>query len=506
MSRLPYAVDQRQTPNAPGLSLPSIASADTSQAPAAMNQLGKTLEGVGNVAMQLQGQKDRFNYSIARSKFLQKSVELENQLENDPDYSNLPTKYSEGITKIKQETLGDLGKNTKAGLLDQEINLYKTKKLGDVVKLAQRKQGDFALAEADKTLDQNLDFYLRANNEDARNGLITSSIENFAEAIPLNDPDRKVKIQNFTQKVGQRFAEARLSSLSPSDQLQVLSEDKKAPNSNFIQLIPADDRLKFEQRAKQEIEQQKDNAIATIRQNDFLKERQAKENALQSVINGGSVAQIPIQQYARLSDSDRNNLNKIQQIQSGLYQIDPVEGIKAYNKYSELYSVDPSELAKIDPIEIRASVAPDKVNEVMSWQQKAMQGVPQNAAEKSFNGTANFYVTKVLKKKFNEPDAALFINKFREAKQEFVDSKGKQPNNEELRYIANGLVAQEAVDGSLWGTNKKPLYKMTGKEEAPDDIKNQIVAQARAKNPNTTLTDEQINQIYFRKISKKPIE
>lgn len=494
MRNLPQ-IQERDISRPTGVGNIGVTQFDNTQVAKATQQLGQDLQKIGSGLAEMSDNRDKFNYSIARSNFLRESIKFQNDLDNDPNYNNLDQKYREGMANIKSGILDKLGNTRYSQLLATEMNLFQEKASAQVAKIVAEKQQAFSLSSADENVEQNLDTYTRTKNPIAREALISSTIEPYVFAIPNSNPKKDILIQEYRKKVGSRFAMAAFNQLNSAEQINAINQDKKNPNSNFVKYIPADDRIILYNRAIEAQKQERNSLASKMREQEYIKKQNATNLSLDTILKGGTVKDIPLQQYALLDESDRNNLNKIQQIKNGSYQVDPIEGIKAYNEYADLYANNPSEFSKIDSIQIQSKVSPEKVNQVLKWKEAAQQGIPQNNAEKSFNSIANFYVKNIIKKPFKSDESNLFIDKFREVRQGFIDSKGKQPTDEELRHMANGLVADASVAGTFFGTNQKPVYKIE-KQNAPDDIKNKIIMRARKRDPNAVLTDEQINRAY----------
>ena len=480
----------------------SIAQADTTQVARATEELGKSITQTGAYGMQIANNRDRFNYFAAKSAFLRDSIALQNKLSSDPDYAQTPVKYQEEMSQIKSKSLQSLGQGRYARELAGEMDIYQERNYGKIVAIAAQKQADFALAKSQDDESKNLDMFLRTKDYDTRRELIDSTTRQYEATIPDNDPNRKVLAQKYKEQVQKRFGMAAFNQLSPAQQIKFLEEDINKPGSNLAQYIPPDERVVLMEKAKDAYRIEQDRLKAQQKERRTNRKQDATDRALNIINNGGTLADISSEDYVALDNATRLELKEIIERKNGKLQLNPIEGDKAYNEYADMYADNPSLFATVSPASIEARVSPDKVNQVKGWLLAAKQGKPQNALEKSFNDIANFYVKNILNKPFKSDEATLFINKFRQAKDSFVDSRGKQPTQEELRGIANGLVADVAVAGRLFGTNQKPLYQLTGKEDVPEDIKNQIIEQALAKNPNIGLTDEQIRQIYHKKLLK----
>lgn len=239
MSKLPYAVEQRDIPNAPGLALPDVASVDNSAVFRAQDQLGKSLEATADVVHKIGEQRDKFNYSVARSKFLQRSADLHNELENSSDYENLPTKYKEGMEKIKQDTLAQLGNNSKAALLNGEMSVFTSRQYEPIAKLAQQKQQEQAITTAYKNADTNLDLIARTNNKALTDTYITTQGELF-DAAYADDP---IKAMQAKRAFVENVAETKLAQQNPYQRLNTLTQENNKKGSNIAQFLPADKRV-----------------------------------------------------------------------------------------------------------------------------------------------------------------------------------------------------------------------------------------------------------------------
>lgn len=511
MAKLPNLTEELKAAPAGINSGIPISNIEVSPVNEATAKLGGELTKAGEEIVKTDDHIQRFNYALNKSRLVREHANLINQAEQDinntGDYTYTQANYTKKLGQLQSDLGKDLTNPSYKAKFDEEAAELQNNTSLKINQLQQKAQQAHSYALANDELNNTVESVMKTQDPVLQERIIKAGLAPIVAAIPNSDPDKDLKIQKVEQEYKKRVGVGVFNSLSPTEQIQSLKNyDQDHKKFSTVSYIDAEDRPLYMQRAQQALEQQKNQTIANIRDGDFLKKRNAENNALDVVVKGGNVANIPIAQYALLDESTRNNLNKIQQINNGTLQRDPVAGIQAYNKYSDLYTDDPKAFAKIDPITIQSEVSPDKVDEVMKWHQAAAQGIPQNKQESAFNQTANYYVKNIIKKKPNSEDAALFIDKFRQAKDDFIEAKGKQPTLEELRYIGNGLVSQVAVSGSFYGTNDKKVYKLTGKEEAPEDAKNEILKQAQTINSDIVLTPEQINQIYFKQNQQNSIK
>lgn len=506
MTKLPSAVEQRQIPDAPGLTTPQVVSADTSQVYGAVNQLGKTLDSSGELAHKIGSQQDKFNYSVARSKFLQQSVDLENQLDNDPDYANLPKKYEEGMAKIKEDTLGALGQNHYSRLLDGEINLYKSKKLGAVEKLAGQKQVGFAVAEADKVAEGNLDAFTRTKDPVAREAFLFSSKETYANAIPDNNPDKPVLVQKYAKATNKRFVEADLAQRSPAEQISLIENENKKSGSNLTKFLAADERQDWLGKAKIAQRQQEEDAVRKAAKADRLNKLNTDNELLKGAEQGLSFDQLPTTIQLRASEEDVKRYDAIRNKRIGSGQINSTPEEKKYFEYQDLYTKNPQEFSKLSPLEIANNVPVNKQAQVLKWHDDAIKDIAAPVSLTQYNNIADETLKQVAINPSSD-SGTKFKTRLNEEVDYFKQNNKRDPNQKELQDMASGLVVKASFEGALYGTNEKRLYqvpkdKVIENIVVPEDFSNRIITQARSANL-PPLTQDQIKAAYLRKLNER---
>ena len=440
---------------------------------------------------------------------MQDSITLEDQLKNTQDFNTIPEEHSKGWADIKSNALSKVTNPKLREQLGVELDLQAEKDRIQADSIFRLKRGDSDRSVILEQMDGIKQAYASTTNEAKRNELLATGNQILEGAIARQSIDKETAQQERT-KLFEDVAINRISSLPENEQMKVLGVNKAkngeitfSNTGTFADHLTPGKKLAVYQRAQQTMKQKQDDYISQIKRNDFLTKRNAEENSMKIVLQGGTAKDIPIEQYARLSDSQRKNLDTIRQRQNGLVQTDPIEGMKSYDEYSRLYANDPAGFAKVDPTEIRASVSPDKVDQVIGWQNQALQGKPQNADEASFQQTADHYAKNILNEKLSSKNAVLFTNKLREARKQFVTDKGRQPTNEELKSLGNGLVSDVTV-GGMW-ESKEPLYKLKGEFKVPDEDKN-IITQQIKKQTGKPATEEQIRKVYENKLNKDVVK
>jgi hypothetical protein len=506
MSKIPY-ITERAVPQAQGLNSVPVTVADTSAVPQATAQLGQSLMKAGEAISVIKERQDKFNYSIAYSKFLQKSINYQNDLDQDPDYTNAPQKYKEGMAAIKDQALKELGSNNYAPELKEHMNLYEAKNYGQVLDSATKKQSAAALATVDQQVNANFEAFSRTKDPEARFGLLASSVTAFSNAIPDSDPNKAVKVQQFTDQIEKRGALLDLSQRSPQQQIALLRQENAKSGSNIAKYLTPEERSQALERAEQSQKQQQSQDITAIRNADYLKKRAAENRANDLVIHGGNVKDLPIEDYVLLDQETKNNLTKTAEIYSGAIKVDENDSKKELYSYLDLYHNKPEEFAKVDPVTISSRLSPADAKVVFGWQQKAISGVVMPVDLATRNEIANQTLNSIGLPPNNNKDSIKFKNRLNEEVEYFKKNHQKEPNQKELQEMAHSLVVQATFDRGYFGSTKaKPLYQASKKEiekqvVVPDDFANKLISQSRAAGMGP-LTPEQIRTAYINKISK----
>ena len=260
-------------------------------------------------------------------------------------------------------------------------------------------------------------------------------------------------------------------------------------------------------KAETALEQEKNRATGDLDKANKIRKQNAETTSLKTILGGGTVADISAEDWFRLDEKTRKDLNLLQKEKAGLLQRDQVEGDQAYNDYSELYINNPAAMADVNPIEIQAKVSPDKVNKVLQWQAKAKQGmnapVDLVAQNKVANQTLNSIGISPTNKK-----ATAFKDRFNEEVDYFKEVHKKDPSLRELETLAHGLIAQATFDGGYFGRTKTiPLYKVARKDVEkqliiPDDFKNEVLQLRKAKGYNAPVNDDYFKKLYLESLKK----
>lgn len=507
MQNIPYNTE-RAVLQTQGLSPVPVTVADTSAVPKAAAELGNSLTKAGETIYEIKDRKDKYNYSLAYSKFLRDSIDFQNNLEQDPDYENTPQKYKEGLAQIKSNALKNLGSNEYAKNLKEEMNLYESKNYGQVLDTSLKKQSAANLAKVDQQVDSNFEAFARTKDPEARFGLLASSITAFSNAIPDSDPNKALKVQEFTNKIEKRGALLDLNQKTPQEQIALLNQENAKSGSNITKYLAPEERVQALERAQQAQQQQQTQNITAIRNADYLRKRNAEMRANDIVIHGGSVQDLPIEDYVLLDQETKNNLNKTAEIYSGAIKVDPNDSKKELYSYLDMYHNKPDEFAKVDPVTISARLSPEDAKVVFGWQQKAISGEKAPVDLTTYNKIANQTLNSIGISPTNK-DAVLFKNRLAEEVDYFKKNHNKEPNQRELQEMAHGLVVQATFDGGYFGKTKtKPFYKVD-KEDVenqiivPDEFKNEVLQLRKSKGYNSPVDDAYFKKLYLENLKKQ---
>lgn len=509
MAKLPNFTEERRV--AQGVINSGIRPSDIPISPVskALEETGKTLENTATTIGRVDNYVDKFNYALAKSKITRDNVSLLNKVEQDindtGDFSSAQANYELGLNNLKDSYGKDLKIPRFKASLDNDVANMRVETTQKIYDLQQKAQQNAIFTAAGKEMDDTLETLAITNNPEDQKKIIDNGLATLVAAVPLADPNRASTIAKIEEEYKKRVGIGAFNRLSPSEQITSLDnyeKNAKAGKKVFstVEYIPVEDRPIYRNRAEQALKQDRNNLVARLRDDEYLKHYNAKVTSLNHIVNGGSVADIPIGQFALLSEPERNNLDKIQQIKNGTIQVDPVEGQLAFNKYSNMYINNPREFAKIDPITIQAEVSPDKLSKVQGWQQQAQKGM---TAPATF-GQQNTVLSQSLKMlNIKGKNEALFSQKYQDNITAFREINDKDPSIPELRKIADDLVIDITINNDFWFDSDKKLYQVKGDDlkniTVPEDFANNLLIQAQQANLGP-ITPEQMRSAYLNKL------
>jgi len=502
MSKIPIITERQVAPAAP-YNPQQVVVPDMNAVPKALSNLGESVTKVGGALYEMQDRKDKFDYSLAYSKFLQRGIAFENDLKQDPDFQNLPKKYKEGMAKIKEETLGSLGSNQYAPNLKERMGVWEEQKYGGILETTVKKQQDFALAETDKITESNLEAISRTKSPEDKYLLLANTVQSFRNALPDNDPNKEYKVQAFTTKVEKKAAELDLMQRPYSEQISMLQQEIAKEGSNITKLLSAYEKLQFLEKAKINLKQEENQRRIEAER----AEKQATQNVdnflAQSLVEGKSWDDLPmnVRLKATAQKAEEYQNYRTQMIAGGTANANEKE--KKFFEIQDSFTNNPEKLANMSSLELTNSVPSNKISTVMGWQEKARNNITAPATLVQQNSIVNATTTSVGIEKGSQ-HYITFNKKFSEEVQAFKDEKGKDPSNSDLQGIAQGLVVQATFDKSfLPGTTTKRMYQVDKSE-----LKDIVVPDADFKEIRTGIknatgkepSQDQIKQIYLKSL------
>lgn len=470
----------------------------------ATQQLGQTIQKgaheLGAAVEQFKIRQDKFNYTVARSKFIQDSVNLQNEIENDSDYINSPAKYQEKMAELKQKHVESLGSNKFAPLFKSEMNIYEAKSLADINKSTSDKLFYSQQAQANQVLEDNLNAFTKTKDPVAQQALIHGSIEAYADSIPDNDPKKPLLIQEYKQNTGKRFAETALVSMSPSQQIAVLNQENKKGGSTIATFLPADQRQDWLQKAELLKEKQDQAAIRQVERADKQNKLNRDKVMLQGIQQGLSFDQLPLELKLKASkeDIDRYENLRLQQLEVGSDQT--LDREKEYQNFRDLYVKDPKKFANMSLSEMAAKVPLSKINEVEKWHEQAFNGA---IAPADLNNKVQIINDAVSSIGLDTDQKVKFKTRFDEDVESWKQANKKDPSKKDLEDIANNLVVEKAFETKgIFGTSvdKARGYKVPKDASiaVPDKVIEEIQTQARLKG-NRIPSEEEVKTWYQNK-------
>lgn len=501
MSKIPVITERQVAPAAP-YNPQQVVVPDMNAVPKALSNLGESVTKVGGALYEMQDRKDKFDYSLAYSKFLQRSIAFQNDLDQDPDFQNLPKKYKEGMAKIKQETLGSLGNNQYAPDLKERIGVWEKQKYGNILETTIKKQQDFELAEVDKVGEAGKEAAFRSKNDAEKKLILQNQVILFANAISDNDLLKATKVQVYAKKYGKEIAEVDLLQKPYATQIKILEAENQKRGSNLTEFLNPEERLQFLEKAKNNLKQEENQRRIEAER----AEKQATQNVdtflAQNLAQGKSWDDLPlnIRIKATPQKAEEYQNYRTQMIAGG--QVNSTEKEKNFFEIQQTFTSDPEKLANMDTVKLVGSVPSNLVNKVLGWQEKARNNITAPATLVQQNSIVNTITTSVGIKKGSYPYIT-FNKKFSEEVQAFKDEKGKEPSKNDLQSIAQGLVVQATFERVIYGTNKKRLYEVD-----KEDLKDIVVPDADFKEIRTGIknatgkepSQDQIKQIYLKSL------
>lgn len=238
-SSLGYSVPRTRTPRFQDRSGEIVAEA-----------VGGFARTLGQVADSLQEHDDQFNYARAKSTLLTADVEARKELENDQDWETYEKRYTERMSKAREQASGLIRGGRSRSLFDMDAKLDVDRGLQQIRGKAKEKEISWGRATLDEQLEGLRNSGLQAEDEPSREAHLSamSDLIDGALAKGYIDPVERV---NIRQARTVDYAAGWLSMQPASAQVELLS-NPKAKGSAILKLIPPDKQSALLEQAQRE--------------------------------------------------------------------------------------------------------------------------------------------------------------------------------------------------------------------------------------------------------------
>lgn len=248
-----------------------VVTYDGTQAAGASAQVGQAIGGaLTEYADRAIQKQDRYNFALAKSSFLKSQIEAENELDQDQDYPTYEKRYTEKMTKARDQAVALIGSPSDRALFQQELDLDIQRGLGAVAKKAKSKEIDVGRGALMDTIATNREAALKSTDELARASVIKSTTEAIDGARDRGYLTEQEAVR-MRQGATEDYALASVQMLDPSGRLAALSKP------GIADLIPTDKRAELKMQAQNQIEMEQRRLAAEARQ------RQVEARQLQAI-------------------------------------------------------------------------------------------------------------------------------------------------------------------------------------------------------------------------------
>ncbi len=525
----------------------SIARVDMGAESRAMQQLGTTVENNAQKALE---KIDKTQYAHARSRFLRESIRASSDLDNDPDYSTYEARYTERMAKARAEAEGVISNGSQRDLFTADVDADIERGLASIRQKAQAKESDYGRASLADTLQQNMDSVLRSKDESSRLAVLDTS-NTAIQSAQARGYLTAEGAQKARSEFSATYALGRLSGMSTEEQANLLKQEQ-SKGGTFAEFIPAEKRAamlesvnkQLEEKTYRQVAQNKSDDIinkypedykAQITEANKIEDAQVRSKVVSSlddlyartkrmkdadketrndkavniVLEGGTLADIPVKDYLDMEESDRKALEKIQRKRDNLEPSDDIKALETYDEVARTYSKNPKSILNYSLPELRANIPTDKIDKVLEWRQKASEGgapeVIRGQVTDVIDDSLGIMGIKTGQKasKADKQRSALFREKLETGIQAYVEKNGKQPTYTEVTGMRDQLIQKITFDG--WGNSDKYKFEISPdtdltKIEVPENVREKILLKVQQRNPDLALTEEQIKQIYIKMI------
>ena len=134
---------------------------------------------VAQIAGQALEKQDKVNYATAKGKLLQDLTAAQSELENDPDYGTLTTRFDARAAKVREEAAKLIKSRSDRAMFEADAGALIFSAQADVKKLAWGKEVQTLKAGADTFAEEQMDLAANAQTGEAR----AATLGNFGTYI-----------------------------------------------------------------------------------------------------------------------------------------------------------------------------------------------------------------------------------------------------------------------------------------------------------------------------------
>lgn len=158
-------------------------------------QLAQTGQQIQKTGAELQDKKDNLDVAAAKSQYMRDMLDLQNQVDNDPNYIGREDKFRQQEAVIRQQSLGMIGDTEKQQMSAYDFSETADRLLVGVRNNAKEMENSVGRGFIDTTLDQNKEAALQSPDKSISSKLISTSLQSIDDAVTRGylKPEEAVK-------------------------------------------------------------------------------------------------------------------------------------------------------------------------------------------------------------------------------------------------------------------------------------------------------------------------
>jgi hypothetical protein len=193
--------------------------------------------GLAQVGAQAQQREDQFTYARARSALLQADLTSRQALEGDQDYETHEQRYSDAMSKARDDAAQLIRGPSDRALFQQESNLDIQRGTAAVRQSARGIEVDKAMADLSTLLDGNRSAALKAADEPTRAALIQNSIDAIGAArSQYGDHFTESAATKLRQQWTRDYAEGAIAMMPAGERVAALKGETRGARPDLADL------------------------------------------------------------------------------------------------------------------------------------------------------------------------------------------------------------------------------------------------------------------------------